>query len=65
MDPRHHQDSCWIKVEETALKTKLFPVVLACFRFIACVLVYLPAEIVAAQPELQRVRPPSIVELVF
>lgn len=38
--------------------------VLVSFAFLACVLVHLPAETVAAQPQLQRIRPPSVVELV-
>lgn len=40
MDPRHHLDSCWIKGEETALKTRLFSIVLVGFRSVACVCWY-------------------------
>lgn len=59
MDLRPHLDFCWIK--GNFIENQTFP---DSFPFYFCVLVDLPAEIVAAQPQLQCIGPPSVVELV-
>lgn len=59
MDLRPHLDFCWIK--GNFIENQTFP---DSFPFYFCVLVDLPAETVAAQPQLQCIGPPSVVELV-
>lgn len=66
MDHHHHLDSCCDRWRRNAMKTWVIQILMHTegkLRFIIWrVFVSLPAEVVAAKPQLQRIRFPSIVD---